>query len=402
MRSVVDEQVLISRAYLSRVCEPGSRAVWTFVRDAGPVEAARAIRRGTAPDAVTAEAAARRLSADPGADLDAAERRGARLVVPESDEWPHFAFGALSRAAVQAGVDPTIGESLVPPVALWVCGNADLRTLATRSVGVVGSRAATAYGMHVAAELSFGLASQGVAIVSGGAYGIDAAAHRAAIAANGVTVIVSAGGVDRPYPPSNASIFERALENGAVISESPPGCAPHRGRFLIRNRLIAALSTGVVVVEAAARSGARNTAGHARDLGRPLMAVPGPVTSAMSVGCHDLLTSPSHRALLVTGWQDVLAVVGAVGEVLPSTGYEPHPAGDVRDELDLLDPASRRVFDGMLRRRFLGPAEISMRSGMALPQVLRALPGLELADLIEAGPSGFRVARRLREPAAPA
>jgi DNA processing protein len=151
----------------------------------------------------------------------------------------------------------------------------------------------------LSADLAYGLSGHGFDIVSGGAYGIDAAAHRAALAAGGSTVIVSAGGLDRPYPSGNAQLFERAADNGLLISESPPGSAPHRQRFLTRNRLIAALSTGVVVVEAARRSGALNTAGHCRLLGRPLMVVPGPVTSAMSAGCHDLLRDEHGYAVLV-------------------------------------------------------------------------------------------------------
>jgi len=231
MRKPVDESVLLARAYLSRVGEPGSFPLWSFIDREGPIEAARAIRCADAPDRVLAETTARRETADAVADLDAAERHGARLVVPESDDWPYVAFGALRRVA--APTKPGVC-ALVPPTALWVRGNGDLARVDARSVAVVGARAATSYGTHVTAEMCFGLASQGVVIVSGGAYGIDAAAHRAALAANGATVIVSAGGVDRPYPPSSASLYDRALENGLVVSESPPGSAPHRSRFLSR------------------------------------------------------------------------------------------------------------------------------------------------------------------------
>lgn len=395
MRREIDEVTLLCRAYLSRVGEPGSYLLWDFVRREGPIEAARAIRNGSAPDGVLALTEARRQTADAGADLDAADHHGIRLVVPESDDWPVLAFGALERVAqpTRPGV-----SALVPPTALWVRGNADLAGIDRRSVAVVGSRASTSYGGHVTAELCFGLASQGVAIVSGGAYGIDAAAHRAALAANGVTVIVSAGGVDRPYPPSSAALYDRALENGLVLSESPPGSAPHRSRFLSRNRLIAALGTGVVVVEAALRSGARNTASHAKALGRPLMVVPGPVTSAMSAGCHEMLTDPDRVAILVTCWEDVLSVVGPIGEVLPSGGWEPHPAGDVRDELDQLDPTSRRIFDALLVRKLLDALSISKRSGVPVLEVVRALPALELTRLVESGASGYRLAERVRAP----
>ena len=176
----------------------------------------------------------------------------------------------------------------------------------------MGARSASAYGEHVAALFRNGLAGRGIVVVSGGALGIDAAAHRSALGGEGATVIVSAGGVDRPYPAANAALYERATERGLVISESPPGSAPQRHRFLSRNRLIAALSTGTVVVEAAKRSGALNTASHAVTLGRPLMVVPGPITSAMSVGCHDLLRREDYGALLVSSVAEVAGIVGGV------------------------------------------------------------------------------------------
>ncbi|MCU1656626.1 MAG: processing protein, partial [Pseudonocardiales bacterium] len=310
------DEVLLARAYLSRVAEPDSIPVWAFVQDVGPVAAADAIRSAIAPPDVVNATEARRSRIDPHTDLDTADRHGIRLVVPESDEWPHLAFAALERAGwarwrrFDAG-DRKISESgePMPPLALWVKGTAELASLGVRSVGIVGARAATAYGEHVTAELAYGLARAGVVVVSGGAFGIDAAAHRSALAGGGQTVLVSAGGIDRAYPPGNAALFARVPDAGLLISESPPGSAPHRHRFLTRNRIIAALSTGTVVVEAAARSGATNTAGHCFTLGRPVMAVPGPVTSAMSVGCHALLRRDGEPALLVTCVDHVLTVV---------------------------------------------------------------------------------------------
>jgi DNA processing protein len=238
------------------------------------------------------------------------------------------------------------------------------------------------------------LARRNLVVVSGGAYGIDAAAHRSALAAGGVTVVVSAGGLDRPYPSGNATLFERAAEAGLLVSESPPGCAPQRRRFLTRNRLIAALSTGVVVVEAAARSGATNTAGHCRALGRTLMAVPGPVTSPMSAGCHALLRHETHPALLVTSLDDVLALVGRPGEGL--VDRRPDPA-DIRTELDQLDTVARNVFDGLQARRFARPEEVAARSGVSAVDVIRALPALDVAGLIECSDGGYRVAARVRD-----
>jgi DNA processing protein len=398
----LDGQVELARAYLSRVAEPACLPLWALVERLGPVAAAESVRAGTAGADVLAATGARRLDADPEADLDAAHRHGIRLISPESPEWPHFAFGALHAAAERrlaeylggARAHRESGEP-VPPVALWVQGDGELATVGVRAVGIVGSRAATQYGEHVATELGYGLARRAVVVVSGGAYGIDAAAHRGALAAGGSTVVVSAAGLDRPYPVGNRALYERAADGGLVLSESPPGMAPHRHRFLSRNRLIAALATGTVVVEAARRSGAANTAKHCVELGRPVMAVPGPVSSAMSVGCHDLIRRASHPAVLVTGIDDVLAVVGGIGEGLTEDDARTVP-GDVRGELDALSATARRVFDGVPARQPATPDEIAQRSGVDGLAVLRALPELQLADLVEASDGGYRLAPRLR------
>jgi DNA processing protein len=241
MGGVVGDEILLARAYLSRVAEPASIAVWDCVRHLGPVGAARMIRAGTGSDDLSAATAARRDRVDPQEDLDAAQRHGIRLVVPESDEWPHFALSALERTGLARAATFRCGERKVaesgepmPPVALWVKGAGELASVGVRSVGIVGSRAATTYGEHVTADLGYGLAGRGILVVSGGAYGIDAAAHRSALAAGGQTVLVSAGGLDRPYPSGNASLFARAAESGLVISESPPGAAPQRHRHVDR------------------------------------------------------------------------------------------------------------------------------------------------------------------------
>ncbi len=401
----VDDEVLLAHAYLNRVAEPGSIPLWAWVRRHGPVLAAESIRRGDVDDDVAAVTSARRCSVDPRDDLDAAQRHGIRLVVPESPDWPHFALAALEatgrkRLATYRAGDRTHhdGGEPVPPLALWIRGVGDLASAAVRSVAIVGARAATSYGEHVTAELAYGLARRGVTVVSGGAYGIDAAAHRSALAAEGSTILVSAGGLDRPYPPGNVSLYERVAESGLLISERPPGSAPHRGRFLTRNRLIAALATGTVVVEAAQRSGALNTARHTRTLGRPLMAVPGPVTSAMSVGCHSLLRRDGAAALLVTGVDDVLQIVGSIGETTPAATSGPqldegHGGPNARrPALDGLDPVARRVFDGLPARRPVREDELAWRSGVSAIEVVRALPVLHLAGLVQTSEEGYRIA----------
>jgi len=398
----VPEDVLVARAYLSRVAEPATPAVWEFVEREGAVAAAGAIRRASAPAAVCSATAARRDDVDGGADLEAAQRHGVRLVVPEANDWPHFALGALYRAGIRrvaelaVGARPDASGEPIPPIALWVRdGGADLAALGTRAVAIVGARAATAYGEHVAAELSYGLARADVTIVSGGAYGIDAAAHRAALAAQGQTVIVSAGGLDQPYPAGNSELFRRVAEGGLVISESPPGTAPQRHRFLTRNRLIAAFSAGTVVVEAARRSGAANTASHCGALGLVVMAVPGPVTSAMSAGCHALLRRQPDPAVLVTGVHDVLDAVGFTATDTDDDDAAP-PSGDARQcAIDALDVTARRVFDGLSVGQFAAPAAIARRSGVPVPDVVRALPALELAGLLEVSDAGYRARSRV-------
>ena len=400
--SELSEDVRLARAYLSRVSEPASPAVWALVREVGPVMAAAMIHDDEVDVAVRSETGARRRAVDAQADLDSADRLGIRLVVPESAEWPHFAFAALEHAGEQRLRNPSAkrersGE-LIPPLALWVKGAGDLPRLGFRSVGLVGSRAATSYGEYVTAELAYGLAGHGFDIVSGGAYGIDAAAHRAALAAGGSTVIISAGGLDRPYPAGNASLFDRAAVDGLLITESPPGSAPQRQRFLTRNRMIAALSTGTIVVEAARRSGALNTAGHCRLLGRPLMVVPGPVTSAMSAGCHDLLRSEHGWAVLVESVDHVLAVIGSAGEGLDLAAPQVD-GNDLRSVLDQLDPTARRVFDGLPGRGAVSEERLAVLAGVQVREVITSIPALRLLGLIHSDAEGVRIARPARSSA---
>lgn len=214
-----------------------------------------------------------------------------RLVIPGDDEWP-----------TQLDALP------LPPWGLFVRGQENLRFIAARSVAIVGSRAATGYGMRVAADLAADLCEQGWSVISGLAFGIDAAAHRGALAVRGTTAAVLAGGVDSVYPSSNTDLGQRILESGVLISEVPPGIPPMRHRFLTRNRLIAALTRGTVIVEAAHRSGSLRTAAAAESLLRPVMAVPGSVDSAASAGTHRWIAE--RRAELVTCAADVLALVG--------------------------------------------------------------------------------------------
>ena len=401
--SVVSEDVLLVRAFLSRVAEPASIQIWAMVLRDGPLAAAEQLRAGRVGNRRSEAIALRAARADPQQDLEVAQRHGIRLVVPESDEWPHFALGALEAAGRRRLARYDRGETEqsergepIPPLALWVRGTAELAPVGTRSVSIVGSRAATEYGNWFATDLASKLAGRGFEVVSGGAHGIDSAAHRGALSVGGQTVLVSAAGLDRPYPPGNDRLFDRVADSGLLISESPPGSPPARRRFLTRNRLIAALGTGTVVVEAAARSGAVNTAGHCTELGRPLMAVPGPVTSSTSVGCHNLLRAEERSAVLVTGAADVLENIGAASDLPPPTRGARGDGADLSSRLDRLAPAERQVFDGFPARGWIGADGLAAVTGLSPLTVIRALPALELSGLVETSSQGHRIAPSAR------
>jgi DNA processing protein len=309
--------------------------------------------------------------------------------MPEDDEWPALPLHALTVAVSEEPDDHRFQSDRtiapVPPIALWVRGPARLDDVVDRSVAIVGSRASTAYGEHVAGELGHQLGERGWTVVSGGAYGIDAAAHRGALAAEAPTLAVLACGVDRPYPAAHGALFTRILENGLLVSEWPPGCAPLRHRFLVRNRLIAALTRGTVVVEAAARSGAQATAKRARRLGREVLVVPGPVTSAMSVGCHELLRDRAAGATRVGSAAHVIEAVGGIGTDLADPPERP---GGARDGLSDL---ATRTLDACPVRTGVSPERLATIAGCDVLDVLRVLPALELAELVQWTGTGWRV-----------
>jgi DNA processing protein len=366
-----------ARAWLSRAVEPGNAEVYRFVSRYGPVDAVRRMRAGNAPDSVLRLAAARSGQDRSAHDLAEAARLSIRLVTPEDDEWPDDALSSLADATA-AGVD-----NVAPPLALWVRGVRRLDHALARAVAIVGTRAATPYGSRVAADLAHDVTSREWTVVSGGAYGIDGAGHRGALAAGGPTVAVIAGGLRAPYPAGHAALFDRIADSGLLISEWPPDCPPHRYRFLVRNRLIAAVAAGTVVVEASARSGATSTALHAERLGKPVMAVPGPVTSVLSIGTHNLIRE--HQATLVTRASEVLELIGPMGESLAE------PPRSERRPRDGLSPVAQRVLDGMPARAPVSPDAIAVESGIPVVDVLRCLPALELDGFVEATSAGWRL-----------
>jgi len=365
--SHVDDDRL-ARALLSRLAEPGDRRIGEALLRWSAEEVVERIRRGSSSLGPVERYTARLATSDPRADLDRVEAVGGRLLVPGDLEWPSQVTD-LGRAA---------------PWALWVRGTVDLRLSLLRSVSIVGSRAATHYGVDVASSFASDLALSGWTVVSGGAFGIDAATHRGALAAGGVTVAVLACGVDVSYPPSHDALFARIGGDGLLVSEVPPGAAPHRGRFLVRNRLIAALTRGTVVVEAAVRSGALSTAHEAERLGRPVLGVPGPVTSGASTGVHRLLRA---GALVVTSAAEVIEAVGSLGVDLA-----PEPSGPTTAR-DLLDPLCARVLDAVPVRRPTTLDSIARTAGVAPAEAAAALGLLELGGFVTGGPQGWALDR---------
>jgi DNA processing protein len=288
-----------------------------------------------------------------------AARLGARLLTPDVEGWP----AGLADLGFHA------------PIALWVRGtDAVLASLST-SISLVGARAATGYGEHVAMEASAGLVDRGFAIVSGAAYGIDGMAHRAALASHGMTVAFLAGGVDRLYPSGHDTLLARIIESGAVISELPCGQPPTRWRFLQRNRLIAAASQATIVLEAGWRSGSLNTAGHAAQVGRPLGAVPGPVTSAASAGCHRLIRD--YGATLVTTAEEMAELIPHAAGLLISRSDD---ASSPKIELVEIarTPDETRLLDALSLSAPRTPTDLAARAGLSVTSVQSLLATLEL------------------------
>lgn len=291
--------------------------------------------------------------------VNQAARLGLRLLVPGDVDWP-------------SGVDDLGAHG---PVALWARGNPALLESHRPAIALVGARAASGYGEHVTMEASAGLVDRGYTIVSGAAYGIDGMAHRAALASEGHTVAFLAGGVDRFYPSGHDALLHRIAASGVVVSELPCGSPPTKWRFLQRNRLIAAASLATVVLEAGWRSGSLNTAGHAAALGRPLGAVPGPVTSATSAGCHRLIRD--YDAVCVTN-ADEMAELAPIAVRSAGDGGAPDAApGRVGD-----DPATVRVLDAVSARSPRSADDIARRSGLSLKEVQTVLGTLDLDERV--------------------
>lgn len=369
----------LARAALSRLTEPADPRVGNAIAQVGATRLYDDVvaRRGT--EELVADASGRLGTLDPARELEEADRLGIRFVIPGDSEWP-TQLDDLARTGL-------VADLCGVPIGLWVRGPLRLDELSD-SVAVVGSRSSTTYGENVARDLGAGMARAGRGLVSGAAFGIDQAAHRGALALDGPSVAVLACGVDRPYPADHRSLIEHMAQACAVVSELPPGCAPLRGRFLARNRIIAALASGTVIVEAAHRSGALNTAAWTDSLSRPLMAVPGAVTSAQSQGVHQWIRSGA--ATLVTGPAEVLELVGGSGESLLDV-----PRGRERPR-DRLSRRHRQVLEAVPVRHPAGLASIAATAGIALLETQTALTYLARHDFVVQDREGWRLGERAR------
>ncbi len=376
-RGAGGERERIARVALARAFEPGDEKAGRWLRTYGATEL---VERIVSEDGTLAGVKPERLAglrervvaARPERDLEAAAGFGARFVVPGDAEWP-------------AQLDD-LGDAR--PTGLWIKGPPSLRMWALRSVAIVGSRACTAYGAHMAQTLGAGLAERGWVVVSGGAYGIDGAAHRGALCERGATVAVLACGVDHVYPSGHKRLFARISEQGLLLSELSPGSHPTRYRFIQRNRVIAALTRGTVVVEAAVRSGALVTVRRAQRLGRHVMGVPGPATSGLSAGVHQLLRG---EGVLVSDAADVVELVGEMGELAPERRGPVVPR-------DLLTPHAARVLEALPARGAATAQDVAQGARTGADEAVGRLYELQSLGFVERHGDGWQLTRQAVKP----
>ena len=374
----MSEDERTARAALSRLSEPGDLRLATLVRELGAVRVYELLRDEQDVAGVYTDVAARLRGLDAARELRDAARAGIRFICPGDDEW-HPGLDDLDRCEALHGRGGA-------PLGLWARGPLELAAACRRAAAVVGSRSATTYGTGVATDLAAHLAGQGTTVVSGAAFGIDVAAHRGALGMRGPTVAVLACGVDRAYPSAHKNLLDYIAETGLVVSELPPGCAPTRLRFLSRNRVIAALGQATVVVEAAVRSGALNTASWSSRLHRVLTGVPGPVTSAPSAGVHELLRR--GEAQLVTRGEEVLELLAPAGGAMTVPGREPET---VRDRLS---DREQQVLEAVPVHAPAPLASVARTAGVGEAEAQRLLGALDRLGLVSATTDGWRLAAR--------
>jgi DNA processing protein len=369
---------------LSSMVEPGDAELDDLLAETGPIEVVKRLWEGEVPERLQRITSAMvSCTHDPAAraaDIAAAtESCGAKVLIPGDPEWPD----QLRDLMLVCDADE---PHVRPPRCLWVRGDQDLARLCRRSVAIVGSRAASEYGQHLADDLAADLTEAGWTIVSGGAFGIDRAAHLGALARGGLTVSVLACGVELPYPKGNHSMFNLIAENGLIISEWPPGTSVMKHRFLTRNRVIAALTAGTVVIEAAHRSGARNTARYAAELGRVLMFTPGPVTSSMSAGVHQLAREP-WEARLVTRAEEVIEDLTGIGGPLAT------PPPSQRRPFDRLTEVEARLVESLPRGYVVETTRLAAAAGVPAEIAAETLERLLRTGWVDRIDNRWRLAR---------
>ena len=280
--------ILLARAQLFSAIEGGSVAWAEEISKLGPIEVRDRLLSG---DYSTASKVAERLKSNSGKEvLSRITNAGAFILTPEDIDWP-----------------VSLNDLAAPPIALLIKGQRENLAHLENSISIVGTRNPTSYGVRIAGDFGVGVADHEWAVVSGGAIGIDAAAHKGCLVGEGITVAVLGGGFNKNYPATHERLFAEISESGILISEVMPDVPAIPHRFLTRNRLIAALSKATVVVEAAFRSGSLRTARDAAEIFRPVMAVPGPINAPTSEGCHRLIVE--RVAELVCSVSEIMELV---------------------------------------------------------------------------------------------
>lgn len=339
--------------------EPGDRVAGELLNTLGPLQALEAFQKRTDLGEEVGNAYIRwepRYSNGIAAEkIAAAQKHDLKLLVPTDDLWP----------------DQLRDLGNHQPLLIWYRGHAANLEKLNHSIGIVGSRNASPYGQRVTTDLVGQVVAQEASVISGGALGIDAIAHKATLRLGGNTAAFMAGALDCPYPVGNLSLFEEISHNGLLLSEMTPGSRPTRWRFLQRNRLIAALSQATVVTEAGWRSGSINTVNHALELGRPVFAIPGPINSPASAGCNRLIRDLQASMLL------------DVADLPLELGWRENSA----TELAGLGSLELRAFDA-LESRFQSSEELLKATGLSLSELGIALGSLKLLGKAELGVAG--------------
>lgn len=360
-----------ARWQLSCVAEPGDSNLGRRIEALGAVAALAEIKAGTS-SLTNAAWLQKRLSE---LKTNGHESQGlTRYVIPTDDQWPERLNDLGSRK----------------PIGLFVTGRADLGECLSRSISVVGTRSITNYGRQITNELCGEIAYADLCVVSGAAFGVDAAAHKAALAVDGKTLAVLPGGVNDDYPAANGELLNQIREKGVVISEVPDGSHPTRPRFLQRNRIIAALTPATLVIEAPWRSGALSTARWASALLRLLLGVPGPVTSPMSAGVNRLIRQ--REAEMVTNHEDVFEFLAEIGQSMT------HELTSAQTTLDLLSGVDSAVVEALPTRRGAGVEALTRTVDASASEIVAALGRLELQGLVRQGEHGWVVLRHALYP----